>query len=348
MNCIFRHIVILLCLSQTFCINLVKEPNKISIRPAIESVSIISKDDIWIVTEKGKGFHFRASEKKTTEIKIDSLLLQIFFLNPKEGWILDGSGLIWVTNDGGTNWVTKNSIENKVSTGISPVQLIFSDIKTGWIVEGFGIWQTKDGGTSWDKILPNNEITLGQLESQPKIFLPINNQQGWVGMINGRVLKTRDDGKSWEIVNLPQNSDVQTLFSKNETECWAGVGSGGGLFQTIDGGKTWQQVLEDGVKANIGLSSIDFSTDKNGWAVGMEFAKNVDSPDKPKGVVLKTQDGGKTWSRINLALDEIKFNKIKFFDEKNGWLVGEKAFYKTDDGGKVWNKVFELKDVNPI
>jgi len=80
----------------------------------------------------------------------------------------------------------------------------------------------------------------------------------------------------------------------------------------------------------------------------MEFAKNVDSPDKPKGVVLKTQDGGKTWSRINLALDEIKFNKIKFFDEKNGWLVGEKAFYKTDDGGKVWNKVFELKDVNPI
>ena len=65
------------------------------------------------------------------------------------------------------------------------------------------------------------------------------------------------------------------------------------------------------------------------------------------GTVIKTTDGGKNWSVIQVA-DAVKldFRDIEAFDAKTSYILsignGESSrIYKTTDGGKTWNLQFK-------
>jgi|GEM_PF-3766506 len=68
-------------------------------------------------------------------------------------------------------------------------------------------------------------------------------------------------------------------------------------------------------------------TDQNGNFLGFE----------PKGAVLKSSDGGKTWEALIRGKEEV-ITHVKFFDETYGFIIGYNAqgpfVRKTEDGGK--------------
>jgi photosystem II stability/assembly factor-like uncharacterized protein len=74
------------------------------------------------------------------------------------------------------------------------------------------------------------------------------------------------------------------------------------------------------------LFSVSFPTEREGWACGRW------------GTVLRTSDGGKSWSRQGSSTDYTLLS-IHFADSQNGWAVGDEGtIIHTADGGETWEK----------
>jgi photosystem II stability/assembly factor-like uncharacterized protein len=112
------------------------------------------------------------------------------------------------------------------------------------------------------------------------------------------------------------------------------VGDHGTVWQTLDGGKTWDR-MKSGSKAS--LRAVSFVNELQGWAVG----RIERAGDTSVGAVLKTEDGGLTWTEAtDTPLPGL--NVVKFFDEKTGIAAGDgtpaapSGLFATADGGKTW------------
>jgi photosystem II stability/assembly factor-like uncharacterized protein len=74
------------------------------------------------------------------------------------------------------------------------------------------------------------------------------------------------------------------------------------------------------------LLSVSFPNERQGWASGRW------------GVILHTQDGGRSWTKQHSGID-YTLTSIIFVDSKNGWAVGEQGtIIHTQDAGKTWEK----------
>lgn len=84
---------------------------------------------------------------------------------------------------------------------------------------------------------------------------------------------------------------------------------------------------------NIILEDVDFVDANTGWAIGTRTDPNTGDFT---GYMLKTTDGGNTWTTNNLGA--LWPSKIKFIDANTGWMIdsGNSGTYKTTDGGANW------------
>jgi len=105
------------------------------------------------------------------------------------------------------------------------------------------------------------------------------------------------------------------------------VGDQGVITLSDDDGKTVRQAQSVPVQST--LTGVWFVDDKTGWAVGHW------------GVILKTSDGGVTWSlqRSDINIDQPLFS-VYFKNGNEGWAVGLwSLMLHTTDGGASWEKV---------
>lgn len=88
-------------------------------------------------------------------------------------------------------------------------------------------------------------------------------------------------------------------------------------------GQEWQQVE---VPTQATLVAVDFVDDNVGYVVGHD------------NTILKTQDGGNTWTLQNFdPAAEKPFLDVLFFDANHGITIGAYGqFYRTKDGGVTW------------
>ena len=87
---------------------------------------------------------------------------------------------------------------------------------------------------------------------------------------------------------------------------------------------TWQNLLPDGENFN----DIYFATDLLGVAVG------------DYGKIVRTTDGGQTWSRIeSFSAGKYNLQSVHFVSSSLGWISGwDNTLLKTTDGGVTWNR----------
>jgi photosystem II stability/assembly factor-like uncharacterized protein len=112
------------------------------------------------------------------------------------------------------------------------------------------------------------------------------------------------------------------------------VGDHGVVWQTLDGGKTWDR-MKSGTKAS--LRAVCFVNELQGWAVG----RTERAADASVGTVMVTKDGGLSWEE---ATDQPLpgLNVVKFFDDSTGIAAGDgtaaapSGLFATADGGKTW------------
>ncbi len=120
-------------------------------------------------------------------------------------------------------------------------------------------------------------------------------------------------------------------------------GGQAGLWKTVDGGKTWEEVNE---LQNFIFTDLFFLDDKlHGFLAATPFG-NASSM-----VLLKTNDGGLNWTEHNYSPQKI-IRHIFFLDDQRGFAAlasngaSSFSFAKTNDGGKTWTEFAGVVPIN--
>ncbi len=218
-----------------------------------------------------------------------------------------------------------------------PMGVHFIDDKNGWIVGNFGLGlKTEDGGLGWKQKNFSEEDFLKDVH-----FV---GQKGWVVGERGVILHTADGGENWE-KQISNGKSLLSVFFIDGNKGFT-VGSDGTILKTEDAGVTWKNVeldwdmlisdelLELGV-VSINLYDVFFITDSLGWIVG------------DSGTVLRTTDGGKQWSVVNMRPSSALFS-VCFMNDREGVAVGSHGFcLKSNDGGQSWER-FKIGTENSL
>ncbi|MDG1809094.1 MAG: hypothetical protein P8I27_14470 [Pirellulaceae bacterium] len=118
-------------------------------------------------------------------------------------------------------------------------------------------------------------------------------QVAWVSGSDGTVLRSEDRGKTWSDVSPPaaDKFDFRDIhgFPDGDQAVAMAVGSPARIYRATQQGRNWELVYED-TRPEIFLDAMAFWTDLEGIAFG--------DPIDGKVVILRTHDGGKSWTEI--------------------------------------------------
>lgn len=289
---------------------------------------------------------------------------------PNEYYFGATGGGLWKTVDGGTEWkavtdgqVTSSSVgavavaetnPDIVYIGMGEVQL------RGSITQGDGVYKTKDGGKTWRHLGLKETQAVARIRIHPTnpdiVFVAAlghpygdNEERG--------VFRSTDGGNSWDKVLYvsPNAGAVDLIIDRNnpkilyastwevQRKAWKMWGGGGDskLWKSTDGGDTWTDLTSNtGMPAPpIGKIGVTVSpADSNRvWAI----------VEANEGGVFRSDDGGKTWERIN---DERKLRQRAFYysriyadpwDKETVYCLNT-GFYKSTDGGKTFDTTIKV------
>lgn len=164
-----------------------------------------------------------------------------------------------------------------------------------------------------------------------------SSDDGWIAGDDGFLAFTKDGGKSWNKKILNTAASINEIYFRNDDNGY--LVAGRKMFITKDGGKSWrediianQSEFEDG---NPEFLSIRFNTKKQGFIIGTIIDKENEEIIIGS-LLLKTEDGGETWSRIKVPA-KVELFDLDFDGKSHGWIVGDMGtILATNDNGNTW------------
>jgi len=171
---------------------------------------------------------------------------------------------------------------------------------------------------------------------------PLTEEIAWASGPNGVWMVTLDGGATWThgVIDGMDTVDFRDIEAMNAATAVAiSAGQPAVIYKTIDAGTTWKKVYEGG--EDDFFNGMSFVDDKLGYAYG--------DPVDGAWVVLKTSDGGDTWTplpNMPAAADgEAGFaasGSAMAAEEDEVWLASggteSKVYYSKNRGGR-WEKI---------
>lgn len=204
-------------------------------------------------------------------------------------------------------------------------------IGTGPTTGEYFMIRTADGGGTWDSISINTTSTYLLNEMY---FKDVNN--GFVGgyenNTNQVLLKTTDNGTTWtEITPDPSATEgIDAIYFVTPTTGFAA--SYNTLYTTTNGGASWTSQ-----PTPFHISDMTFSNMNNGFACGSDGTQ--------LGLMMKTTDGGQSWTNCLSATDPNLFvgSFLKQDVLASGTIFTSLQYtnklFKSLDGGATWDTI---------
>ncbi|MHB9054676.1 MAG: WD40/YVTN/BNR-like repeat-containing protein [Paludibacteraceae bacterium] len=286
-----------------------------------------------------------------------AMLGKVQFVTATEGWIDAEGGSLLHTTDGGTNWSLVTPFPSDIVTSLADPAfgMHFVSASTGFVMKtkidnsqpaGAMIYYTTNGGATWSKSTVSGNS--GDVGAQLQF---IDSKNGWATTGNiltrtGKLSKTTDGGVTWATVNQSPGTDEVTLiyFTDMNTGWMTTINDSPAefkIYKTTDGGVNFNVQYSDNNSndpdTTTSCGAMQFIDANNGWVVG------------PKNRILKTTNGGTTWTAItNAPVSGRNYQKALFvLDANNIWIGQSDPTMATDnhfviathDGGATWTNV---------
>ncbi|MEP0861696.1 MAG: T9SS type A sorting domain-containing protein [Ignavibacterium sp.] len=267
-------------------------------------------------------------------VRIDSptnnLLRKIVFADSLNGWACGLNGTIIHTSDGGDSWFIQNT-----NTSDPVIDIHFIDNQKGWALTwelnnpplGTYMLKTTDGGINWIK-----EFIPIETEFFRSVFF-LNEQFGLIG--DRFTYYTTNGGAEWNlsqrdsdlVANLPFHQ-IKMLNDLLGFACGGVLDNAGIIWKTTDSGRNWKT---NAISPDEIFEIFIFDS-QNILALSGD-------PEYLYGVgLIKSSDGGETWSYEELPINAVCFG-IDFRNELEGWSAAGYKMLFTNDGGNSWSEM---------
>ena len=226
-----------------------------------------------------------------------------------------------------------------------------------------GVWVSNNRGTTWKPIFEHEAtMSIGSIKINQS-----NPDEIWVGTGEGNprnshnsgkgIYKTIDGGENWELMGLENTKIIHRIaIDKTDPEivyvaamgsAW-GPSKDRGVYRTLDGGKTWDQVLYINETTGAADMIVDPENHNKLYVAMWEHQRTpwgFNSGGEGSGLYV-THDGGDNWKqlgekegiptdtlgRIGLAAATNKPDVLyALIETKN-----KQAIYRSDDAGLNW------------
>ncbi|MBI4215444.1 MAG: hypothetical protein HY602_01850 [Parcubacteria group bacterium] len=287
-----------------------------------------------------------------------------------------GDGGVFKSEDRGDTWAQKVFVKTEKNrpvtiAGTSAVEFEFDPKDANTIYLGTsanGGWVTKNSGDNWEPFGPRagalqhitinpkntNEIYIGK---DNLVYKSVDKGQNWtliyteprdvrltglevdiydpkrvyMSLANGQLLLSLNAGFSWAVMKDFTDRIEKFLIDPRDTRRIYVFTRQKGIFKTVDLGKEWMQIKES-------LGKFSYALEYRGAA--WDFSKKDSLLYASKYGILRTDDGGVTWSPFSLLTQPGSIDILAVAaDPKMGsriYYTTLTKFYKTEDNGQSW------------
>ncbi len=222
------------------------------------------------------------------------------------------------------------------------------------------VCRSEDRGRSWTVVgKPETGLPVGQTKH---LILdttsPVDRRVLYVTSQGNGVFRSDDSGDSWQPIGsgLPpaalENPRGLLLDPRDSKHLLLALGGspskGSGLYETLDGGKSWRTTSREGVLADI----QDLVADPTDFATlyicqREHFDRTVEPPVLRPGGLFKSTDGGARWTRIHdfhfascLAVSPTERGTLYLGTTDHPYhdQCRAQGIVKSTDGGKTWRQ----------
>ncbi len=174
-------------------------------------------------------------------------------LRLEEVQVVDGAYLVlgfdftfYRSEDQGQSWTQLQLVPQTDARSIH-----FINSSVGFIAGRERLFQTADGGLTWDSLaLPVEGVV------EDVYFLDADN--GWLTYagITEEIYQTTDGGQTWTTIVLPANFRWKGVFADSPTAftAYAGASTSGKIYNTTDGGQSWDQLYD---RIFVGITAVE-------------------------------------------------------------------------------------------
>jgi photosystem II stability/assembly factor-like uncharacterized protein len=286
------------------------------------------------------------------------------------------NGGVWKSDDYGRTW--KPIFDSQPTQSIGAITVAPSNSNIVYVASGEGlhrpdlsvgngIYKSTDAGKTWSHLGLRDGQQIPALAVDPhdpnRLFAAVLGRPYGPSEERG-IFRSTDGGQSWQKVLYkdentggsdvhidPSNPDVvyASMWEAREGP-WEDNnlfnGTGGGLFKSTDGGKTWHQ-LTNGLPKNLVQINLDIAASQPSRIYATAATTDKGAYGSGAGLgVFRSDDAGENWTRITtdprpamrIGGGDLPIPRV---DPKNPDVVYSASIVtvRSTDGGKTWSSI---------